>query len=708
MAELAAGFAAKFGAADLAYWAGLWRDIGKVHPDVRKYLRDHEVNPRKRRRGPGHKGIGTCLSLALSLLLYAVPVVAGNSASGAEPKIAIPPKVLKELKDRAAHPEKYPQPTPPTEQDWKEMRQELYYACPDDPDHYISKETIDRGETTLEMSCLLYDSWLARHNQPEPGEDPDLVRRFLRKGKYAPEKMNDDRYLQAMAEAVKKWPHSKYAHEGLFEAKLRGREFADLPLQERKEIKDHLLKAAKIGAREGHASYYAYKVAGATAATGDKAGLEEFFTQALAEAKPPQRMELYVPYANALEMFKDPKAEVYYRKAVDEAEHEEIEEQHRNLLLMYLLDQERPKEVLAILQPEGREYQLMKRYGVEDGFYRLRCRAQKQLDPHIDTDDCKKAKQSEENLSKIFFPQQTAGEKLLGKLSELLFTEAWAHSSGNEDDCRNNNNGFVPPLDPNQDHPTCETHPMSGPSFCWLNFIYNLAELIQSEANTELFGSRAIVGWTVRNRVLFRGAGVCGNWIPNPNSSLGCAYEPRGPTCARQKDYCRVIHSGAFSVDHHLQSGNPLQQKVILIENLRLAAALFVGRCLEPLAGTPIPDIGGSGIACPSLLNTQTFGTPNVCNKEGLICGNLDTLEQQPNTLRNLDTGAFFGPFYFYSNCIKDYGCFACRGFQKGPGLVEVPSTCSVTAAEACGNSQDYAGSDNCYGRLSGTVLLRQ
>ncbi len=43
VAELAAGFAAGFGAADLAYWAGLWHDVGKFHPvfwsDPRQYER---------------------------------------------------------------------------------------------------------------------------------------------------------------------------------------------------------------------------------------------------------------------------------------------------------------------------------------------------------------------------------------------------------------------------------------------------------------------------------------------------------------------------------------------------------------------------------------------------------------------------------------------------------------------------------------------
>ncbi|MBI4639492.1 MAG: CRISPR-associated endonuclease Cas3'' [Candidatus Tectomicrobia bacterium] len=49
VAHLAAQFARKFGAADFGYWAGLWHDLGKFHPDFQTYL----VNPNAR-RGPDH------------------------------------------------------------------------------------------------------------------------------------------------------------------------------------------------------------------------------------------------------------------------------------------------------------------------------------------------------------------------------------------------------------------------------------------------------------------------------------------------------------------------------------------------------------------------------------------------------------------------------------------------------------------------------
>ena len=39
VAELAAGFADKFGARDLAYWAGLWHDLGKFNLAFQEHIK---------------------------------------------------------------------------------------------------------------------------------------------------------------------------------------------------------------------------------------------------------------------------------------------------------------------------------------------------------------------------------------------------------------------------------------------------------------------------------------------------------------------------------------------------------------------------------------------------------------------------------------------------------------------------------------------
>lgn len=53
VARLAAEFAGKFGANDLGYWAGLWHDLGKFHPDFQSYIANPDA-----RRGPDHSSAG--------------------------------------------------------------------------------------------------------------------------------------------------------------------------------------------------------------------------------------------------------------------------------------------------------------------------------------------------------------------------------------------------------------------------------------------------------------------------------------------------------------------------------------------------------------------------------------------------------------------------------------------------------------------------
>ena len=62
VANMAAEFAAKFGARDLAYWSGIWHDAGKVHPHFQAYLRECELKPDKQRRGPDHKLAGSIIA----------------------------------------------------------------------------------------------------------------------------------------------------------------------------------------------------------------------------------------------------------------------------------------------------------------------------------------------------------------------------------------------------------------------------------------------------------------------------------------------------------------------------------------------------------------------------------------------------------------------------------------------------------------------
>lgn len=63
VAEMARGFADRFGAGDLAYWAGIWHDLGKFHPEFQQYLLDCERPTPTGRKGPDHKRAGTLLAM---------------------------------------------------------------------------------------------------------------------------------------------------------------------------------------------------------------------------------------------------------------------------------------------------------------------------------------------------------------------------------------------------------------------------------------------------------------------------------------------------------------------------------------------------------------------------------------------------------------------------------------------------------------------
>ena len=62
VAALASTFASALDAKDLAYYAGLWHDLGKFHPDFQAYLLRCEANPKARTRGPDHKAAGCSLA----------------------------------------------------------------------------------------------------------------------------------------------------------------------------------------------------------------------------------------------------------------------------------------------------------------------------------------------------------------------------------------------------------------------------------------------------------------------------------------------------------------------------------------------------------------------------------------------------------------------------------------------------------------------
>jgi len=65
VAALASQFAAPFDASQLAYYLGLWHDLGKFDPDFQSYLLQAETG--KRSRGPDHKAAGALVALQQDL-----------------------------------------------------------------------------------------------------------------------------------------------------------------------------------------------------------------------------------------------------------------------------------------------------------------------------------------------------------------------------------------------------------------------------------------------------------------------------------------------------------------------------------------------------------------------------------------------------------------------------------------------------------------
>ncbi len=62
VAQQSRTFAEPFEAGELAYWAGMWHDLGKFHPEFQNYLLRCEASPQAKGTGPDHKRAGTMLA----------------------------------------------------------------------------------------------------------------------------------------------------------------------------------------------------------------------------------------------------------------------------------------------------------------------------------------------------------------------------------------------------------------------------------------------------------------------------------------------------------------------------------------------------------------------------------------------------------------------------------------------------------------------
>jgi tetratricopeptide (TPR) repeat protein len=458
-----------------------------------------------------------------------------------------------------------------------------------------------------------------------------------------------------MEEAVHLWPQSRYAHAGLAHALLVGHGTQASPADKRRAA-DELLAAAEIAFSEGRVRCVS-ELAQILADFGDKAALDRYFQrvfQLLPVGDTGPWYGSYLQYAQALARLRDEQAETYFRKAV-EVIPEGVGDAYESYA-RYLLGHHKAQAVMELLVPNSKVERAM----YKPVFYHLRCQALEQIGRKAEaTEACQRARDLTPSRGGMPSPggQPGSGPSACGPqtpdepgfLARLLGVGlAHADYENTNDDCRVNQTPYK-----------CTYHPEDPAGLygiCFYDFVWNLAELITREAGGELFGSRAAVAWTVRDRVNRVSTSACGTFGGATGTCTSQCPDPQ--FCDLQKKYCCVIRSGQFNF-----GSTPVS-----VENLYLAYDVVDSHMPEPTSNF-VPS-GASGC------------TTGVCNSS-LFCSQYgNDYEYAPE-----------GPIFFYGNSATS---FVCRGFQPG-----IASSCNVVAKETCGNSTDGVGSDNCYGRAT-------
>ena len=86
VAEQARDFATPFGAGEIAYWLGLWHDLGKCNPAFQAYLQACYANPDHKGKGPDHKAAGAQQALAQRLPPLALIIQAHHGGLKSSPE----------------------------------------------------------------------------------------------------------------------------------------------------------------------------------------------------------------------------------------------------------------------------------------------------------------------------------------------------------------------------------------------------------------------------------------------------------------------------------------------------------------------------------------------------------------------------------------------------------------------------------------------
>jgi hypothetical protein len=188
-------------------------------------------------------------------------------------------------------------------------------------------------------------------------------------------------------------------------------------------------------------------------------------------------------YAKALGRLDDERADTYYQKAMDLAPHAPADWSTIELYIRYLFEHNRPQAVLDLLGPE---LEAQASGGtMEDFFHFMKCRALERLGREAEAQkECEIAREKS-------IPLQQTPSPLGATQTQSSDLQRFVHSCSPApcpDDCRSSVAGRQHPQDP-------------WGLYYW-PWVWNLADVIENEAGAELYGSRAAVAWTIRDRTM--------------------------------------------------------------------------------------------------------------------------------------------------------------------------------------------------------------
>lgn len=365
--------------------------------------------------------------------------------------------------------------------------------------------------------------------------------------------------------------------------------------------------------------------------TGDAETAESFFERALGVASDEgDRYVTHLAFANVMsELGRNTRAEEQFGHAI-QARPEGIFEAYE-LYSVHLMKNKQYDRVLDLLTPDVVESAVI----LHDFFLGMRCKALTALgrDPN-DEADC------------LALPPQPLEPTAGAQPGSKHGISTRAHNN-NADDCRYQAGCALHPNDPAQ-------------YWCYNYLVWNLAEIMKNEAQSEAPGSRASVAWTVRDRATRVSTSACGTFGGATGSCTSLCPWPSNPgACALQKKLCCVEHSSGQFVNTHTS---------VTFEEIERARRVVDGHLPDPVSGF-IPQ-GASGCSLNNCDGTAYCNTPG------------SSFDYAPD-----------GPVFFYGNSATG---FRCQGYQP-----LVSTACAVVAGETCGNSTDGSGSDNCYLRVT-------